>query len=88
MLVSEAFLLKVATDTYFLDGELFVGFHPDLASFLESLLFDKGYLTERLSSEVCVKDNCQLTILFISLSTSSSLSGRDAMLNDDSQSTR
>ena len=57
MLVSEAFLLKVATDTYLLDGELFVGFHPDLASFLESLLFDKGYLTERLSSEVCVKDN-------------------------------
>ena len=74
MLVGKEFLLKGATDTYLLDGELFVGFHADLTSFLESLLFDKEYLTERLSSEVCVKDNRQLTILFISLSTSSSWS--------------
>jgi hypothetical protein len=50
VLVGEAFLLKVATGTYLLDGKLLVGFHPDLTSFLESLLFDKGYLTERLSS--------------------------------------
>lgn len=78
-------VVRVLAD--FVYGEFFVCFHFKLASFLQGLLLDERYLYDVTRGRNVItpakrtaRDN--QTILFISLSTSSSFNGLDAIANE------
>ena len=79
--------------TYLLYGELLIGLDFDLAGLLQSLLFNESHLQHRnhisdllldrlnvRSEGISISNKLIHTILFISLRTSSSLSGRLAIV--------